>query len=436
MILTVVKKKYIYRYSKHVSSGVLNKICIQKKNIYRLNMTSNLVKILSGGHFAMFLEWSYSLTSQQNIQTHLSKGNTKAAVQFLTLSTTASAIANVLSTPWIGTLLDSFGRRPVILLGHLLNFAAKLLLAFKPSFITLAINNVVFGIGCQMVRLGTAASFSDVLQGKELSHALNVFNMAMGLAMIPGSLLGARSASKLGNKMSLYLASIGSLIGFGLVFHYYKETKKETIESNKTKKTTKKTTTLNINPLAFLKVFQDARLAKLCCVNCLHYMADSTFQLDQVFLRTYVGLDNNTMGTYGMIRGISYSVGTYFSRLLLPKIGAKSYTQVANIAIIAYLYKKGTTRNMQGMMVFSFFYALAPIYIRSSGVQSLYFDRGVELGMGRGELSAISSSLINTVQIVQPFVFSSIYNNFHFKGYIYFLQAGLVGVSSILLGSI
>ena len=399
-------------------------------------MLSPLVATLSAGHFAVFLEWSFSLTAKQNIQLLLSKGNTKVAVQFLTFSTTASALANVFSTPKIGQLLDTYGRKPIILAGFLVNFISKMLFALNPSFITLALKNVFFGIGVQMIRLGAQASFSDSMKGEELSHALNVFNASMGFAMLCGSSFGAWSASSLGNKTSLLMASCVGMVGYTITSVHLQDTNKDT----KNKQTHANTSSSSSsNPLLFLKIFRDARLAKLCLVNCLHYMADSTFELDQIFLRTHVHLNNDTMGYYGQIRGVSYGIGMAVSRILMTqcKIGSRSYTQFANAVVICYLVAKARTKSTRGMYVFSLFYMLAPLYVRSSGVVSEYYSRGVELGLARGELSAMSSSLINWVQIIQPTIFSAIYNgsSVRFKGTIYYIQALLVAVSSLLIGS-
>ena len=105
--------------------------------------------------------------------------------------------------------------------------------------------------------------------------------------------------------------------------------------------------------------------------------------------------------------------------------------------LVPSLVAKARTKSTRGMYVFSLFYMLAPLYVRSSGVVSEYYSRGVELGLARGELSAMSSSLINWVQIIQPTIFSAIYNgsSVRFKGTIYYIQALLVAVSSLLIGS-
>ena len=104
-----------------------------------------------------------------------------------------------------------------------------------------------------------------------------------------------------------------------------------------------------------------------------------------MFLRSHVGLGNEEMGTYMSLRGLAYTTGTAFSRAMQSRTGPQAFTSAANALVCAYLLLKARTSGMRGVYGWLLCYCLAPMYIRSSGVQAMFYERGLKLGLERGE---------------------------------------------------
>ena len=156
----------------------------------------------------------------------------------------------------------------------------------------------MFWIQINMLRLGAQSSFSDCAEGEKLAHALNIFNVCMGLSMVAGSPLGATGVARFGTSASLVISGTTSLAGAIAIALFYQETAAVSSTGQGRGAGRAKRRRGFSSPFAFLKLFRDSKLAKLTLIYVSQFLCDSTMELDQVFLRSHVGLDNSQMGGY------------------------------------------------------------------------------------------------------------------------------------------
>jgi DHA1 family bicyclomycin/chloramphenicol resistance-like MFS transporter len=122
-----------------------------------------------------------------------------------------------------GTLSDSFGRRPVLLISLLVYIAASIGAALAPSFGWLLTCRVLQGLAAGAGSVISRAIVQDLFKGSEaqkiLSHIMMVFGLAPAIAPILG---GALQVSMGWRSVFWFLASFGALM-FVVVYRYLPE---------------------------------------------------------------------------------------------------------------------------------------------------------------------------------------------------------------------
>lgn len=287
--------------------------------------------------------------------------------------------------------------------------------------------------------MGAETSFTDVVSGARLAQNFAFYRIFQGIAYLWAGPLGARIHGRFGNAITMFAACSMQVVGALGIALFYKETQGFLFALKKDEKKRmekKKKGGGPSNPLAFVKLFKDGTLARLTVINTLHTLSDYTFQLDDIYLRQHVGLDNASMGWFGMVRGVSYIVGGTFARTVQPKMGPWAYTQMIHAILVIYLVLKANARSLATTVAYLAFYTLGPFGIRSSATQALLFERGVALGHTREALVAANANLGDWLKIVGPFVYLKLFNGLQRKGNLYYFCAIQVAIAQLLFMTI
>ena len=95
-----------------------------------------------------------------------------------------------LGTFFVGPLSDSFGRKPVILVGAALYSAAAAMAYFAPTLETLLVARLIQGLGASAPRIVSLALVRDMFKGREMarvvSFAMMVFSLVPAIAPFMG----------------------------------------------------------------------------------------------------------------------------------------------------------------------------------------------------------------------------------------------------------
>lgn len=136
----------------------------------------------------------------------------------LTLGAVASisTLFTVLAGPMVGSLSDSLGRRPVVLICIGLNTIALLIFGWAGSLMMVFISQIISGIGSST--MGTLQAYiTDISDSKNRARNLGLSGAAFGLGAIAGPALGGGLIG-LGVKVPIFVAA--GLSGYNLLTAY------------------------------------------------------------------------------------------------------------------------------------------------------------------------------------------------------------------------
>lgn len=101
----------------------------------------------------------------------------------------AYGVAMFMGQTTLGQLSDRIGRRPVIVLGILLNATLYAGLAFLTNFAVIIVTSAVAGLGAALIAPALSASLFDITAEKHRSRVMGLKNAALSLGGVLGPLL-------------------------------------------------------------------------------------------------------------------------------------------------------------------------------------------------------------------------------------------------------
>ncbi|MEO0486395.1 MAG: MFS transporter [Pseudomonadota bacterium] len=150
------------------------------------------------------------LASLVDIGAELSPANPERA----TLVMGSFFLALGVGTFLVGPLLDSLGRRPVILWGVALYIVGAILSWLAPSLTLMLLGRALMGLGAAAPRVGVQAVIRDRFEGRQMAATISLVMMIFTL--IPGvaPVLGAWVAEAFGWRAVFFVFVIFGVVGF------------------------------------------------------------------------------------------------------------------------------------------------------------------------------------------------------------------------------
>ena len=292
--------------------------------------------------FLMFWEYYGGIAAAQSLQTRLSAGSAIEASRITSSIESLGSVTSIIVVPYLGDVVESLGRKPVLVAGPVAAGLGRLAMALHPSWLTYGANKVVSGTALSSTQLACETTFNDLTTGPSLSEALSRYRVFMGAAMVASAPIGARIFQWYGEGVSHTVSAISVIIGAVALATVHKETKGVAESKNKGKKTRK---SAKSSPVSFLLLFNDPTLARLAAINSLQLMCDYMFEFDGIFLRNDVKLSPSELGWWYSLRGASYFTGAAFASYLKPLLGPLGYTTCVNCTVFIYLLRKATAQS-------------------------------------------------------------------------------------------
>lgn len=130
------------------------------------------------------------------------------------LFTTIFLAAAIIIRPFVGSWIDRFGKRFVLLISYLLFTLVSLMYGFFHSVIILLILRFLQGLGFGLATASAGGVAADVIPDSRKGEGLGYFVMSNNLAMVIGPFLGITFYSKYGLMVLFAVAFVCSLFGY------------------------------------------------------------------------------------------------------------------------------------------------------------------------------------------------------------------------------
>lgn len=390
--------------------------------------------------FFYYFEVYFGINATFAYQAMLSKGDMGVAAGYTSLFQSLTSVIGVVATPWIGTILERFGRKPVLLSAPIFSALGRLIMVAAPSWTTFFLNHVTEMLGFSMISLGIETTFTDLAEGTQLAQAFARSRIFMGISLIASAPVGVIFHQRFGNTVTHLGAIASEVVAALLIILMHRETKglfdKEKEAGGAVAAKPGGGRSAQRSPVAFLLLFRDATLAKLAGVSCLMSACDNTWELDGIYLRTELQLNPDQVGKYYTFRGISYLTGSVVAEFLQRLFGQIGYTRSVHLTIFVYLIVKARARNFGMVVTFLLIYSLGPMMIRNSSVNALFYERGISLGYTREALVAAMGNMNDWFRMLMPLAYGQVYRRAPVKAYMYYLCAGIIVLSQLLFTTV
>jgi MFS transporter, DHA1 family, tetracycline resistance protein len=115
--------------------------------------------------------------------------NLGASNAFVGIIIAVFALMNFIFTPYLGSLSDKIGRRPIILISIAVNIVANLVFSMATTLPILILSRMLGGIGS--ANIGAAQAYiSDITKPEERAKYLGLIGAAFGIGFVIGPLVG------------------------------------------------------------------------------------------------------------------------------------------------------------------------------------------------------------------------------------------------------
>ncbi|RAR72772.1 TCR/Tet family MFS transporter [Flavobacterium aciduliphilum] len=343
--------------------------------------------------------------------------------------TFAYAITQFLFAPLIGSLSDTIGRRPVILLSLFAFSMDYLLLAFAPSITWLFVGRVIAGLTGASITTASAY-IADVSSPENRAKNFGMIGAAFGLGFIIGPVLGGL-LGHYGSRVPFFAAALLCMINF--LYGYFILPESLSIENRRN---------FNLkraNPIgAFMNIRKRPALYGLMIALFLVYVASHAIQGNWSYFTMYQFHWNEKMvgislGVIGLLVGLVQGV---LIRWINPKLGNERsiYVGLALYAIGLLLFATAT----ESWMVFVYLVPYCLGGIAGPAMQAVISSK-VDASE-QGEIQGTLSSLMSLSTIVGPPMMSSLFYYFthneapfKFAGAPFVLGASLMFISTVIV---
>ena len=356
-----------------------------------------------------------AMTSLTHAPVFISKLGAEKATNLLSIISGCGALAEIIFSSEVGSLLDSHGRKPALILAMVVVAMANGLVAIQGSVSALCVSKFCSMLSFAVFILASQALLSDVSQQVEnpdkwLSSTLGV-NMALtGLGFLLGIVTAGFLPSEKGGVPVIFTASsiitgLASLLAVAFLPetmpHHKRTPPSATRGWNRVKQ-------LLLAPLSSTKLLfrHGSEVRTLAILLMLTGLPMNQGDMFQVYSKQEWKMDTKSFSNYLALYGFVGIFANGCGSFLIKKIGTKHFTL---IAILSRLISTA------GTAFFGFKGAVVGILIgflgaaQSIGILASLVSAGTKSGLPQGELAGERSSLMALLKVVGPIWYSFLY---------------------------
>ena len=343
-----------------------------------------------------------------------------------------------IGSPFLGSLSDSLGRKPILLIsqaGTLLSWLFFLCASYFDSIVFLGFALPLWIIGFSRILDGitggntsvTNAYVADITTREEKSYIFGYLGGIVGIGMIIGPGLGGfTAASSLGHNGTILTAIIISTITLITIWFFLKESHPP--ENRKERKASS-----FISNLLILKRVKNARpnkLIKLIFTTKFFFSMMMAFYISTIalFMIDIFEFNEKELGIFMLVVGIFLAFNQAFlSRLFIRKLGEFNTLLLGLVLTTAGLFAITLTQNLYLYIAF--------YYIMNLGLSLCFptFNALISINAdpkSQGEVMGISESIHSFAMASFPVIAAAIYGIIGYQ--LYFFIAILPVISLII----
>lgn len=334
-----------------------------------------------------------------------------------------------LASPFLGSLSDRFGRRPVLLVALFGSGIDYLLMAFSPSLLLLFIGRIISGL--TGASLTVASSYiADISNDKNRTANFGLVGAAFGIGFVVGPALGGLVGSY-GHHLPFIVAAILTLSNF--VFGLFvlpesliKEKRKDKIDFSQ------------MNPFksVFKVLFQSKGTTLIWAFFLTNLAGQSHPSIWALYTHYKFGWNSLQIGLSLTVVGLAFGMGQGLStRFITTKIGEyRSVIYGSCVLILAFLLYGIVEK---AWMIYAVTSLLLFTGITMPSLQSLITKDG-DAGL-QGELQGTLVSLTSLTAILGPLIYTNLFAYYthreagNIPGAPYYAAALITGLCLLLM---
>jgi DHA1 family tetracycline resistance protein-like MFS transporter len=307
-----------------------------------------------------------------------------------------------IASPFLGSLSDRFGRRPVLLMALCGSGLDYLLMAFAPSLTILFIGRIISGLtGASMT---VAASYiADISTDENRTSNFGMIGAAFGVGFVIGPALGGLVGS-FGHNWPFIIAAALSLTNFAFGLFVLPESlpvSKRKLKINRSK----------LNPIkSVITALLHSPAALLIWAFLLVNLAGQSHPSIWALYTNYkFGWSTLEIGISLTVVGLAFGIGQgVTTRIIVPKIGElKSVIYGSSLVIFNYLLYALVTKSW---MIYAATSLLLFTNIVMPSLQSM-ISRGTP-SEEQGELQGTLVSITSLTSIIGPLLYTGLFSYF------------------------
>lgn len=313
----------------------------------------------------------------------------------------AYAVMQFAFSSLIGSLSDTFGRRPILLISLFGLGVDYIFQAMSPSITWLFIGRIIAG-GCGASYSTATAYISDVSTPEKKAQNFGLVGAAFGIGFIIGPVIGGICANW-GSRMPFYIAAILTLVNF--LFGYF--ILPESLAKNNRRPFELKKS----NPFGSFKALQKYPLvAGLIMAEFFIYLASKAVESNWTYFTKYrFDWSEATIGlSLGFVGVLIALVQGWLIRIIIPKIGeAKSVFIGFSLEVISLTLFAFAT---QQWMMFAILIPYSFGGIAGPALQSLVSNQVPN--NEQGELQGLVNTVQSVTYIIGPLMMNGLFYHF------------------------
>ncbi len=326
-----------------------------------------------------------------------------------------------IASPFLGSLADRFGRRPILLVALCGAGLDYLLMAFAPNLTLLFIGRIISGLSGASITVASSY-IADISNDQNRTKNFGMIGAAFGVGFVLGPALGGLIGTY-GANLPFIVAAILSLLNF--IFGLFVLPESLPVEKRK-----KEINFQKMNPFpSVYKAFFKTKTSALIWVFFLTNLAGQSHpSIWALYTHYKFGWDSLQIGLSLTMVGLAFGLGQGVStQIITKKIGEyKSLLYGTFVLIISFLFYALSSRPW---MLYATISLLLFTSIVMPSLQSLIAkDVSPE---EQGELQGTLVSITSLTSILGPLYYTSLFSYFTHQNHLSFAGAPYIGAMAI-----